>query len=889
MDYSSFSLAGAKPEETKKEGKKNVLNRVVGAVPSPIRTVVRGGVDVLDTPRAAVMSAAKEIRDLNNSRGFSFRDLVSQTRSNISAYEALDLQRLGRWGAVAGLGIDLAVGAKTMPGTGFTKAGVKGGRAEKTGAQLLARNAVDRAQLQAIKDIKAGTGPGHAIWDQTSQAVLQGGGMAEDAMRAGTRAALHRTPEVQEAVKVGAKAIVQGTNRLSKAELATLDRARTLTIGRRAIPGSEQVAQKVADTIAAINPLREVAVRGVTKQGYDLVTKNGQVQRQASAVAGRFAQNFDVLGQTGSRLRAAAIEAVDTGDNTRLLAEMSAAAVRSKGLGAGSMAAHDLVEGVAGTATKGLRRNVQDVFGVRKAREAAAQLRQKPDRGVADLLDGLAGPPAPGNRVGLVVRKTLAEVHDLDPQYWAANPERWQTAVGSLAERATKFGDDIAQANQLPRLLAGGKTTLAGQSDVISNVLTPWVESVGKELGASKIADPDALMRLSAANDLSHIAAGGKTIKLGDWGEISEETFKRVTGTFGGSDDIAGFTRHFQGVSNVFKASALASPAFSNRNFIGGVLNNYANGVSITDARWAAKQYARFTSESAATRATTAPEFVQMMARQGDAMGAISRGAEIQPFAGRVVEKLQGMQQALDKTGVSARGVLTGTTGIKAPTEVVLRGAAYKRGLRMGLTEEGAWAFAQKIHIDYQDLSHTDVAARRVAPFWMWASRNPGLQAEYAARGMGFGNALEVSMANAQESQAGDPFPPFIAGGSLALGGGRTLDLSALPSTDLYKPFDSASGLSEVARGYLQQMNPALQAPLELASGVELGTGRPVTRARFAASFFPPLSTAAALVNHTPLSDTVPDDLKSRSQLPGWAGKLGVAGSPFQVRQYSGG
>ena len=79
-------------------------------------------------------------------------------------------------------------------------------------------------------------------------------------------------------------------------------------------------------------------------------------------------------------------------------------------------------------------------------------------------------------------------------------------------------------------------------------------------------------------------------VRLDKYGAIDEDAFRRMTATFPGQDAIAPFTKYTQGITNLFRTMAISSPGFSNRNFFGGMMNNFAYGVTLEDTRWAVRQ-----------------------------------------------------------------------------------------------------------------------------------------------------------------------------------------------------------------------------------------------------------------------------------------------------------
>lgn len=376
-------------------------------------------------------------------------------------------------------------------------------------------------------------------------------------------------------------------------------------------------------------------------------------------------------------------------------------------------------------------------------------------------------------------------------------------------------------------------------------------------------------------------------VRWGKYGLMDTETYERLVAAFPGTDAVGKFTRHVQGLTNIFRSSAIASPAFSNRNFVGAMLNNFAHGVTWAKERWAAKVGAKYFDDlerSGAEAAYAAAPFEvrEAVDRMGDLQHSASRGVEGNLFsATRLEDVSQTFQQHLDRAGWSARGVLTGTVNEKVKVEFVVRLAAFKQFIDDGMTAEGAWYRVQRIHFDYTDLSHFDIASKRIVPFWTWTTRNLPAQAELLARNMGIGAKLDMAMLNSQQNDGA--LPPWLMGGGFSLGGGRALDFSGVPSADLFGVLHGNKGPVEAARSLFgQSVGPVVKIPFELMSGRQMVTGRPATGFTMASELVPGLGTIGRTVPQLALPGL---ESKSRPSNP-FLALVNSLGSPVPWREY---
>jgi hypothetical protein len=447
-------------------------------------------------------------------------------------------------------------------------------------------------------------------------------------------------------------------------------------------------------------------------------------------------------------------------------------------------------------------------------------------------------------------------------------------AENLLAREATKGAkaDYKAGATKVSKSMAGnGALEMSGLPS----------ERLMKVLNTAGDAD-QAFMQATMANVWSG------AVRWGKYGLMDIEDFKRIFAAFGGSDSLGKFTRHFQGVTNMFRSSAIASPGFSNRNFVGALINNFAHGVPLKTERWAAKAAAQYLddlkrlgAEEALARAPM--EVKETVTRLGDVQHAASRGVNGNAFAMTKLERgSQTVQGFFDQTGLSMRGLLTGTPKESVRVEFVVRLAAVKHFLDEGMNIEGAWARMQRIHFDYTDLSAFDVTMRRVVPFWTWTSRNLPAQAELLVRNAGIGSKLDMAMLNSEQRDGA--LPPWLKGSGFQLGGGMTLDMGSVPSADLLGLLHGNNGPASAMRSLAgQSVGPIIKTPIELLTGRELMSGRPISMGGVASNLVPTIGQVGRLVPPLALPGI---RVKSAPSNPFLSYGQTWSGAPFTVRQY---
>ena len=349
----------------------------------------------------------------------------------------------------------------------------------------------------------------------------------------------------------------------------------------------------------------------------------------------------------------------------------------------------------------------------------------------------------------------------------------------------------------------------------------------------------------------------------------------------------------------VWKRRAIASLAYHVRNAIGDIHQHY---VATETPAWRiptnlregyraarrAGQQGRLRSVEDLHRATDqtvtvagkamhVDDFLAMARKHGvlDA-GYISRelrdlGASSAQRAtrigGRVPERLQKIP------GAKAAGRKLSRAGenlerYSSNRENMTRLATFKAGLDRGLTEREAGELANRIHVDYGDLSETErIALRRAFPFYTWTARSiPVTARAYVQRPGKFANLEKIReetgaafTGQSEEQQRGRmtaavqrqlPFVVKIAGKPVALSFSAPATLLNTMPTGLSSSALS-SWLEENRRFWAGMLSPLARGGGEWTSGTNFVTRKQIEDKRR------PLVAAPAWV------DKLPDEVKS--------------------------
>lgn len=164
------------------------------------------------------------------------------------------------------------------------------------------------------------------------------------------------------------------------------------------------------------------------------------------------------------------------------------------------------------------------------------------------------------------------------------------------------------------------------------------------------------------------------------------------------------------------------------------------------------------------------------------------------------------------------------------------RGGSYLALRRQGLNPLQAAAEVRKIHYDYGALSSFEKAImRRAFPFYSWVRQNVPAQLSQLWESPG-GKTAQAIRATGDLRQKEGFVPPDIAetiglplGAETPEGTQRYLTTLGLPFEDLSDLVTGRGSFGDVSRtlgNVASQMNPLLKAPVEIATGTQLTSGR---------------------------------------------------------------
>lgn len=151
----------------------------------------------------------------------------------------------------------------------------------------------------------------------------------------------------------------------------------------------------------------------------------------------------------------------------------------------------------------------------------------------------------------------------------------------------------------------------------------------------------------------------------------------------------------------------------------------------------------------------------------------------------------------------------------------------------LGWTPEAASAKVRQLQVDYSQMSPFErTVMKRMVPFYSWQRKIVPVMLQQIAERPGGVTAQTVRASNTGRSK--DEFvPPYVGEGmSVNLGGDKYLSGLGLPTdqlSDLFVNGPTALGTAKrTGQKALSQLNPLLKGPLEIASGQNFFTGRPI-------------------------------------------------------------
>lgn len=409
--------------------------------------------------------------------------------------------------------------------------------------------------------------------------------------------------------------------------------------------------------------------------------------------------------------------------------------------------------------------------------------------------------------------------------------------------------------------------------------------------------DQGRLASLLSAVDTST----GRTVSLADWAHMTNAV----------AVDVTDIIKTSEALDAVWKTLAVARPGFSNRNYWGGIANNLAFGVSVRYHRDAPKWILDYWKDPEAfvaksPRNARIAEVIRDLGGEKGSVRIADRGITFSdlehggnPFEISRVKRFGQAAQKGFETGfeipgsgrvakaakivnlpAAPRGVVAGRKSIGIPVELQLRLAAVVKFMDDGLTPEAARAMMESIHIDYADLSRIDKTAKKIYPFWTFRTRNLGIQGNVLLKGRGYSRGMLGAMMTARMEHEGEPFPPFLQGIQVPLGGGVVGSSSALPMADfISRGQDVYTGLvkgnfSDPLRAILvNEATPQINAPLEIIMGKDTFSGAPRPKTRGAS-----IDSALQVI---PFMDLLPSPFGSANRTSSFAKRTSLSKDPY--------
>ena len=381
---------------------------------------------------------------------------------------------------------------------------------------------------------------------------------------------------------------------------------------------------------------------------------------------------------------------------------------------------------------------------------------------------------------------------------------------------------------------------------------------------AGSITADDLVWRLAdtAAADIAMAQATGTTPALlkviGGGGAISGKNWAHATNS--ATIDATKFFKATEQIDSVWKSMAVARPGFSNRNYWGGLASNMAYGVGVRYHREMAREAKAYLEDPQAYLAAATPRQMKIVEEihnlgydaaagglriSGQGVNVSQVGGShvyfdvnpIRKFGSKLQENFElgtripfTKEARINPTAWPRAGV-GGKASVHIPVELNLRLAAVMKFMDDGMSPEAARSLMEHVHFDYADLSKLDKSAKTIYPFWTFRSRNLPNQVENVAKGLGLSRGTIDAIVKGRMEHEGEPFPPFLQGIQVPIGGGRVLSSSALPLADLISRVQDGYTLSQGNVGdalrptIINDALPQVRIPFEVLANRSSFTG----------------------------------------------------------------
>jgi hypothetical protein len=265
--------------------------------------------------------------------------------------------------------------------------------------------------------------------------------------------------------------------------------------------------------------------------------------------------------------------------------------------------------------------------------------------------------------------------------------------------------------------------------------------------------------------------------------------------------------------SKFFKVSAMLTPGFIVRNSYTAAFNNFVAGVSLMDTI-AGIKFAKNVMIHGLDNA------LEMVPKAERALYEDSMRVVYATGAGQAADDIMAPILAGKASKLYNNKVVKGWSKANEATEIAHRFALAKATLKKGHDFDAAVNMVSRYHFNYGDLSKLDETARKLIPFWIFASRNIPLQIVNQVARPSLFRMYESAQRNFPATDT-ENFPQWIKGrGPIQLpfmSSGNIL-MPDLPQLDMQEQIRMMSDPMRL----MSQFNPLLKLPIELAGNRQL-------------------------------------------------------------------
>jgi hypothetical protein len=339
--------------------------------------------------------------------------------------------------------------------------------------------------------------------------------------------------------------------------------------------------------------------------------------------------------------------------------------------------------------------------------------------------------------------------------------------------------------------------------------------------GPLKITEKDIDAALKLWNDEVHQFAN--PAKWGQSAIVEQDMVDMMTAfaRFNDRESFKGFLHYYDEGVNYLKRQQLASVGYLNRNYIGGKVMHYLDGIELG----AEVAYRKMVGASKRNALGDLPQLDREAFEAWERSGMRRTGQVSLEYQRNVLDKMKA--NPFSKDFAVYRKVADASDHIEDTLRGVHFTDAYKQQVRAGMTAEAAErnAFDRviKYQFDYEDLSGFEAnVVKRVIPFYTWSRKAIPITLSDMVRKPGKVNNYLALKGNIEHGTELDQFTPnwLLEAGAWNLplgsgdGSGHTMFMPDTPLNAVDKYLASTPG--DTVRDSLSQMTPIIKTPLEL-------------------------------------------------------------------------